>query len=142
MGHWRIDESLALADCAFEIEARTLPDLFATAARALSDLMVDPATVTPSIERTVTLTAPTLELLLFDFLSELIFLKDSEQLVFPEAAVDIARRPVPRLTARLRGAPLDSPHAALRADPKAVTLHRLAVFPVDHGWQARAVIDI
>ena len=134
-------ETIAIADCAFEIHGRDLDDLFATAARALADLMVDPQTVPRDVERTLSLEARALDLLLHDWLSELIFLKDSERLVIPEAVVTVRATP-PLLTARLQGGRIDPARTTLRADPKAVTFHQFALEPREAGWCARVVIDI
>lgn len=73
---------MALADCAVDLEGRDLDDLFETAAAALAQLMVDPATVAVTIDRAVALEAPGLDLLLYDWMSELIFLKDRDRQVF------------------------------------------------------------
>jgi len=142
VGRYEVIESMAVADCALDIEADSLDDLFVTAARALTELMVDPAGVSADVEREIALTAPSLDLLLFDWLSELIFLKDSEQLVFTEVSVHVDGSSPTRLEARLRGAALDPARMTLRADPKAVTFHQFAVAARDGGWRARVVIDI
>ena len=46
MGRYEFLEEVALADCAVDVEGNDLDDLFATAAAALADVMVDPATKT------------------------------------------------------------------------------------------------
>jgi SHS2 domain-containing protein len=141
MGHYEVLETVAIADCALAVEGADLDDLFATAARALAELMVDPATLTRSLERRVALEAATLDLLLFDWLGELIGLKDSDGAAFPEVEVQVERGTPCRLRARLVGGPLHGGTAALRADPKAVTFHLFRVEPWSGGWRARVVID-
>jgi SHS2 domain-containing protein len=141
VGTWNVLEAIAVADCALEIRGADLDDLFATAARALADTMVDPATVAADVHRTVRLEARELDLLLHDWLSELIFLKDSERLVFPEAIVTVQRTP-PTLTARLIGGHIDPAHTVRRADAKAVTFHQFILERRAAGWYARVVIDI
>jgi SHS2 domain-containing protein len=71
VGRYRFLGDVALADCAVEIEETDASDLFETAARALAEVMVDPATVANDVRRTITLAAPRLDLLLYDSLSEL-----------------------------------------------------------------------
>jgi SHS2 domain-containing protein len=142
MGAFRFVESIALADCAIDLAGATLDDLFETAARALAETMVDPATVAPVVERTITLSAPSLDLLLYDWLSELIYLKDREGLLFPGAAVHVHPGPPCALSARVAGAPIDPERMALRADAKAVTFHQFALERRDGGWWARVVIDL
>jgi len=142
VGRHEFVEGIAVADCAVEIVGDDLDDLFATAAMALAEIMVDPRTIRQIIERRVELTAPSLDLLLFDWLSELIYLKDAEQLVFASVSARVSPGPPCRLTARLVGGPIDRETTALRADPKAVTFHQFALEPRDRGWRARVVIDI
>jgi SHS2 domain-containing protein len=141
MGSWNVLDAIAMADCAFEIHGRDLDDLFATAAVVLADLMVDPQTVARDVERSVALETRSLDLLLHEWLSELIFLKDSERLVFPDAVVSVRATP-PALTARLSGGRIDRARTVLRADPKAVTLHQFTLEPRGDAWYARVVIDI
>lgn len=142
MGQWEVLESIAVADCALEIEGESLGDLFETAARALAELMVDPATVSVTAGRTLTLAAPSRDLLLFDWIAELIFLKDAEQMVFTHARVEVDGGSPARLTAWLAGGRIDPARTALRADPKAVTFHQFTLEPTPGGWRARMVIDI
>jgi SHS2 domain-containing protein len=142
VGRYEVLESIAIADCALEIEGATLDDLFETGARAMAELMVDPATVAPGVARTVTLTAASLDLLFYDWLSELIYLKDSEQLVFTHTVVEAHEGTPCQMTARLEGGVIDRELTALRADPKAVTLHQFALERRADVWWARVIIDI
>ena len=142
MGRYTFLETIAVADCALEIEGTDLNDLFETAAGAMAEIMVDPETLPATVERTVSLTAPSLDLLLYDWLSELIYLKDSEQVVFTRVEAEVTPEPVCRVVARLWGGRIDPERTGLRADAKAVTFHQFAVEPRGEGWYARVVIDI
>jgi SHS2 domain-containing protein len=142
MGHYTVLEDVALADCALEIEGKDLDDLFETAAAALARLMVDPSTLPTTVERSVALEAGEIDLLLYDWLSELIFLKDRDRQVFPHTRARVTGRGPYRLAADLQGGTIDPERTGLGADPKAVTFHRFALTPRDGGWLARVVIDI
>jgi SHS2 domain-containing protein len=142
VGRYRFLEDVALADAAMEIEGRDLSDLFETAAEALARLMVDPATVASSVERSIDLEAARMDLLLYDWLSELIFLKDRDREVFTSCRVRIEGEGPCRLSANVRGGGIDPERTALGADPKAVTFHQFALERVTDGWRARVVIDI
>ncbi|HZP42157.1 MAG TPA: archease [Candidatus Binatia bacterium] len=143
MGRFRVLEEIALADLALEIEGDGLDDLFATAARALAELTVDPATLDGRVERRVTLDAPALDLLLYDWLAELIFLKDRDRDIFPEVEVRVTAGTPSRLEATLRGGRIERGATVLHVDPKAPTFHRLAVEPLPAGrWRATVVIDV
>ncbi|HYB41203.1 MAG TPA: archease [Candidatus Methylomirabilis sp.] len=142
MGRYTFPEDSVLADCAMEVEGSSLDDLFETAAMALACIMVDPTTVAMTVERAIALDADELDILLYDWLSELIFLKDRDGEVFPSARVRVTGKGPYQLRADLHGGRLDRSTTALGADPKAVTLHRFALEPVDGGWRATVVIDI
>lgn len=135
-------EDVAIADCALEIAGADLDDLFETVAVALAELMVDPATLALTLERRIALQADTLDLLLFDWISELIFLKDRDSAVFPWCQVQMAGAGPCVLTAQMKGGVIDRERTALGVDPKAVTFHRFALDRNDGGWRARLVIDI
>ena len=142
MGRYTFLDDVALADCAMDIEGRSLDDVFETAAAALARLMVDPATLAITVERTVSLEAPEVDMLLYDWLSEMIFLKDRDSQVFPHARVRVGGDGPYRLAAEIQGGTIEPGRTALGADPKAVTFHQFALQPVDGGWRARVVIDI
>ncbi|HEX7126387.1 MAG TPA: archease, partial [Thermodesulfobacteriota bacterium] len=127
---------------AIEVTGRDLDDLFATAAQAVAVLMADPRTVPLTVERTVSLSASREDLLLYDWLSELILRKDRDQEVFPDVEVRVSGNGDVRLTARLRGGSLASPRTARRRDPKAVTFHQFTLERGDRGWRACFVVDI
>lgn len=141
MGRYTFLDDVALADCAMDVEGRDLDDLFETAAAALAELMVEPATVDTSVERTIAVDAPQLDLLLYDWLSELIFRKDRDREVFTRATVRVSGTGPFHLTATARGGVIGE-RTGLRADAKAVTFHQFALAPVDGAWRARVVIDI
>lgn len=142
MGRYEFLEEVAIADCAVDVEGKDLNDLFETAAAVLAEVIAAPATVPTTMEREMTLTAPSLELLLYDWLSELIYVKDCERLVFTRSVVRVEEGAPCRLTASLAGGAIDAEPTARRADPKAVTLHQFALERTGSGWRARVIFDI
>jgi SHS2 domain-containing protein len=104
--------------------------------------MVDPATLAITVARAISLEASELDLLLHDWLSELIFLKDRDSQVFPHARVSVTGEGPYRLATHVDGGIIDPDSTELGADPKAVTFHQFSFGPVDGGWRARVVIDI
>jgi SHS2 domain-containing protein len=142
VGRYTFLDDIALADSAVELEGGDLDDLFETAAAALAALMVDPATIATTVERTLTLDASTLDLLLYDWLSELIYRKDRDGEVFTGVEARVSGTGPFHLAARARGGVIDRATTSLRADAKAVTFHQFALARGDGGWRARVVIDI
>ena len=142
MGRYHRLDDIALADCAIDVSARTLDDLFETAAGAVADTMVAPGTLAGAVSRRLTLTGPTLEMLLYDWLSELIAVKDASAEVFPRTEVAVTGPGPYQLHASLQGGRIVPGRTERRADPKGVTLHRFVLEPSEEGWHARFVVDL
>jgi SHS2 domain-containing protein len=139
---YRFLEEVATADIAFEVEAPSREVLFREAALALFEVMVDLADLEERIEREVLLESPELEDLFYEWLSELIYLKDVEGLFFRRFDLEIEGGPPFRLRATLWGDEIDPTRQEVRADVKAVTYHLFAVEEREGGWYARVVLDI
>jgi SHS2 domain-containing protein len=88
---FRFLEDIALADSAFEARGGTPSELFAASARAVIETLADTRTVAPALTRTIIRSSPQLPDLLFDWLSDIVYLKDAEGLVFREAACAVSR---------------------------------------------------
>ncbi len=97
----------------------------------------------PRESRVIELEAEALDLLLFQFLQELIFYKDAEQLLLRVPQVLIEERAGGyKLRAEAKGERLDPTKHQLRVDVKAVTLHRFSLERTTEGWQAFVILDI
>jgi len=110
------------ADAMVEAYGNTLSERFANAAYALFDQMTDVTKVSPKGEVRLELEAGEREQLLVDFLQELLFLHDVENLVFGEFEVDTDGN---KLVARARGEVFDEDRHPKRSVVKGVTYHRL-----------------
>ncbi len=142
-GTIRFIEDVALADAAIEVTAPTLNELFETAALALTQVMTDPAKVRPETPVSIRVEADDLEALLVRFLSDLVYRKDADRLLFGTFRVRVAEETARcRLEASVSGEPIDPVRHDLRSDVKAVTYHRLSVAKDDAGWTATFVLDI
>jgi len=130
------------ADSRFEAYGKDLGELFANAALALQEIQVETATVSARERRTVTLENDSAEMLLFDFLQELIVIKDAELLLFSAFDVAITRNGSYRLNAACSGETIDPKKHALGVDAKAITLHQFEVKQEKGQWVARVIVDI
>src|SRR3989344_2809229 len=82
-------ENVAIADIAFEAYGKTLNEVFENSAYAFFDMTCNPKTVKQKIIKIIKVKAENEKDLLYNFLSELIFLKDSKQLIFSKVKVII-----------------------------------------------------
>jgi SHS2 domain-containing protein len=137
-------EEIGTADIAFEATGRDLPELFSEAADATTNVMIDNIeAIKPRQTRQIELSNDKLDMLLFDLLQELIFLKDAERLLLRMREVQITERDeIYFVKASAEGEPLDAERHHQRADVKAVTLHDFCVERTDGGWKARVLLDI
>jgi len=137
-------EEIGTADIAFEATGRDLPELFRDAADATMNVMIDNIdAIQPVQTRQIELSNDKLDMLLFDFLQELIFFKDAERLLLRMREVEIAERNENRFVkATAEGESLDAERHHQRADVKAVTLHDFSVKQIRGGWEARVLLDI
>jgi len=137
-------EDVATADIAFEATGRDLPELFRDAADATTNVMIDNLnSIEPRETRQIELSNGKLDMLLFDLLQELIFLKDAQRLLLRTADMQITEKDEAYfLKATAKGEPLDAERHHQRADVKAVTLHDFSVVREKRDWKSRVLLDI
>ena len=142
---FRFLEDIALADAAFEASGGTPSELFLAAAHAVIETMVAPKTVAPTLTKSISRHDQSLEELLFDWLADIVYLKDAEWLVFRDVTCTVEQGQAGRgwqLNGTLTGEPIDPSRHELRADIKAITKHRYAVRQEPGAWIATVVMDI
>ena len=137
-------EDIAIADIAFHAWGKDLADLFQAAGDAVVNTMIENLEeITPQTSRTFNLENEALDMLLFNFLEEFIYYKDSEQLLLRSQQVQIDNKDGNYyLTALTCGETLDPERHHQRVDVKAVTLHRFALEKIEDGWTAMVILDI
>lgn len=132
-------------DIGIHLTAATLEALFADAASAFTTVLTDPRTVRPAMAHPIVLRleAPALDLLLADWLGELLHLFDARGWLAHHAEVKVRQAPSSsRLDASVFGEPLDPDRHGINVLVKGVTYHQLAVDFVDNQWRARVILDI
>ena len=86
-------EEIGTADIAFEATGRDLPELFRDAADATTNVMIDNIeAIQPRETRQIELSNEKLDMLLFDLLQELIFLKDAERFLLRMRQLEIEEK--------------------------------------------------
>lgn len=135
---------IAVADIAFEATGATLEEMFMSAAQATMQVMVGDLGAIRQVESLqVELEQQAIDMLLFDFLNELIFYKDARRLLLLPSEVKITRSGEhAAVRAELRGETLNGERHRVETDVKAVTLHRFSVQETPGGWQATVVLDV
>ena len=131
------------ADTMFEAYGKSVEELFENCALAAEEIMVDLKTLGVEEHYEIAIDSDSLEGLLYDFLSELIFVKDTEGLLFRKFNITILHKNKKyELIAKCEGEILDREKHELRDDAKAVTKHQFIVEQRNKKWYANVIVDI
>ncbi len=141
---YRYRDDVAVADVAFEAWGANPEEAFIAAADATMNVMVsDLATIEQAVEMTIDVEREQLDLLLFSFLNELVFLKDARRLLLRVRRLDIEEQASGfKLRASAFGDPINPGKHPLSVDVKAVTLHEFKLTQTNGEWRAFVILDI
>jgi SHS2 domain-containing protein len=128
------------ADVGLHAYGSTLPELFIHAAQGMESLMVSPEQIDVQVSREIVVEGHDVVSLLIAWLNELIFLFDTEYLVFRQFEIESLTGT--DLKGRASGEPYDAKRHDLGNAIKAVTWHEAAVDRTDVGYKARIIFDI
>ncbi len=132
-------EKVAIADIAFEAYGKSLNEVFENSAYAFFDMTCNPKTIKNKIKKNINVKADNEKDLLYNFLSELVYIKDSKQLIFSKVKVLIKKN---ELKATLFGDKINYEKQELRNDVKAVTMHLFNIVKTKSGYKATIVVDV
>jgi SHS2 domain-containing protein len=140
---FKILEDLATADVAFEATGKTVEEMIKSSALALTSVMAKLDTIVPDTKKNVDISEKDVETLLVRFLNEIIFLKDSDLLLFSKYNINVKKEGSKyKLKAVLHGQKIDMEKQIMGVDVKAVTYHMLKVEQFKDKWKARIILDI
>ena len=130
-------------DVGVQLVGRTLDELFGAAALAFTETITPLGGVEPRRPEELDVAAPELDLLLVDFLSELLYRFDTRAWLTRVAEVTVrAEDGGWALQGTLIGERHDPARHPVRVLIKAVTYHGLDVTLREGQWQSRVVFDI
>ena len=131
-------------DIGVTLTGRTVDELFASAAAAFTDSITALPEVEPRRPEELDVAAPELDLLLVDFLSELLYRFDTRSWLTREAHVEVREQDGGwELQGTLLGEKHDPARHHIRVLIKAVTYHQLTVMSAgDNQWHGKVVFDI
>jgi SHS2 domain-containing protein len=130
-------------DVGVELEGGSPSELFEEAARALAATLTDAADLAPAQSLRIVLRHESLDLLLVDWLSELLYRFEAEGFLPAEINVQLAPRAGGwGLTAEVRGEPDAAARVPVKVLVKAVTYHGLLAAQQGDRWCGRVVFDV
>jgi SHS2 domain-containing protein len=129
------------ADVKFRAYGKSPEEMLGNAALALFNSMINTATVQAKETWKVELSGSDLEKLAYDWLSELVFLFETEFAVFSTFDVKLQQNSQWSLQAKIGGERIDHSRHAFDNEVKAVTLHEFEVRKNDI-WCIQVVLDV
>lgn len=130
-------------DVGVSLTGRTLDELFGSAAQAFADTITPLDGIEPRRPEELDVAAPELDLLLVDFLSELLYRFDTRRTLVRDAQVEVRERDGGwALRGTLIGERHDEARHPIRVLIKAVTYHGLEIRRQGSEWHSRVVFDV
>lgn len=131
------------ADAKFLAYGKTLEEAFENAALAMFNVMIDTNTISHTQSLDIELAAEDIDGLLFDWLSEFLFLMDAEYLVFGDFRVHRIEQEGDHfhLSATVYGEQIDLSRHRFDTEVKAATYNDMQVQLSADGWVLRATVD-
>lgn len=131
---------ITTADVAFAAYGHSLEELFANAALAMFEVMINTKQVKTKVKREVRIEAADLQSLMFNWLNELLVFVGGENLAFSKFDVKVKRLNGFKLRAKCFGEEMKPEHE-IRTEVKAATMHKLEV-KKNKLWRAQVILDI
>ncbi len=137
------------ADVKFRAHGRSLEETFENAGLATFNAMIDSSTVRAEETWSIELESESLESLLYEWLSELLYLFEVELAVFSKFEVTLAEKGEGwRLNGQIGGERVDPERHFFETEVKAVTLHQFEIKKEEGEeggeeiWTAQVVLDV
>ena len=131
------------ADILFQAEASTLGELFEQCGLAVEESQIELDNVSQNIEKEIKGENANLEYLLFDFLDDLLFHKDADQLIFSKFKIKVEKADnLFVMDCKAFGEKINREKHEQKVDVKAITMHLFEVKEENGIWKAQVLIDI
>jgi SHS2 domain-containing protein len=132
-----------IADAKFRAYGSTLEEAFENAALAMFNVMIDTSNQKANRVRDIELISPDIKALLVDWLSELLYLFEVEDILFCKFNIDKIEKTGEgfSLKGRASGVPIDLSRHSFDTQVKAVTYHELEVQQNDSGFWVQTIVD-
>ena len=138
---------IAPADAAFVAHGSSLNEVFANSALAVMAIMSDLARVKAIKSFKIDASGYDLKSLMFDWLSKVLYLSVTENVVFSKFVVEVTEGAGKEdefvLKGTCWGEKIDLKKHEIHAEVKAITYHQMEVEEKEDGkWQAQVVVDL
>jgi SHS2 domain-containing protein len=134
-------EEIATGEMSLVARGDSLEGLFRATAKGLFETMVDTEAVRPEIGKELLLSADSIDRLLYQWLSDLIQLRDRENLYFSLFEVKIERGPRHRVQGVAMGELIDPTRHPVRNEVTAVRSNPFRIIREGKTWEVNILFD-
>lgn len=128
------------ADIGIVVHGTDIKQLFANAALGLFNLMADLDNLKEDVKRQIELSAEDVEVLLIEWLNELIYISEVEHIIFKRFEINELSNT--RLRATCFGEKIKPRQHRLKREIKAATYHMLKLNKEDGNYKVQIIFDI
>ncbi len=128
------------ADIGLIVYGEDLESLFENAGKAFFHVITDLKKVRLRTEKRIEIRKESLERLMVDWLTELLYLHEVENLLFKEFKLESVGEE--GLRARVKGEAFQEGVHVIKTEVKAVTYHGIEVRKEKEGWRAQIIFDL
>jgi protein archease len=128
------------SDIGFAARGANREEALAAASHALVSILVDPAAFRPLEERYFKAGGTDEATQIVNWLNEILFFFDTEEMVFVEFVIDSWT--IDEIIGRAKGERFDSQRHEFRTAVKATTYHQFESHAIPGGWEIRVFVDV
>jgi SHS2 domain-containing protein len=128
------------ADIGIVVYGADIKELFANAALGLFNLIADLDGLNENIKRDVEMSAEDVEVLLVEWLNELIYISDVEHVIFKRFEINSFSNT--EIKATCYGEKIKPDQKRLKREIKAATYHMLRIDKENNGYKVQIIFDI
>ncbi len=139
---YRILEDEATADLAIEAYGNNLRQAFENSAKAICDSISDTSKIEEQEIKLVNKKAENLQMLLYEFLEEILYFHDADNLVFKRVIVQELDEKTPSISAIFYGENFDKKKHASKAHIKAITYHKMSIIKEKGNVIIKFIVDV
>ena len=140
---YEIIEDTATADIAFRAYGENLEEAFSNSGLCLFNIMTDIDNVETNIEKEIEIESEDKESLMFDYLSEFLYIFDVERLLFSKIDIDIeATDEGYRLKAKCKGEKFNPEKHPFESEVKAISYFDMKIEESKDGWMCQVILDL
>ena len=139
---YRILEDDATADLAIEAYGNNLRQAFENSAMAICESISDTSKIDEQEIKLVNKKAENIQMLLYEFLEEILYFHDSDNLVFKRVIVQELDEKNPSISAIFYGENFDKKKHESKAHIKAITYHKMSIIKEKGKAIIKFIVDI